>query len=95
MANHWIASAQAAAIRALEQCSSLKGSVRILDCSADSDYYSCAAISGIHAAIVSRANEIATLAARGENLVAACAVLSTEETQTLQQAVCTLHKLIR
>lgn len=56
--------------------------------------HSCAAINGIDAAIVSRANEIATLAARGENLVAACAVLSTEESQTLQHAVCVLHKQI-
>ncbi|KAJ6120499.1 DNA mismatch repair protein MutS core [Penicillium sp. IBT 18751x] len=46
----------------------------------------CAAINGIDAAIVSRANEIAVLAARGENLVAACATLSVEEMQTLQHA---------
>lgn len=50
-------------------------------------HYSCAAINGIDAAIVSRANEIAVLAARGENLVAACATLSVEEMQTLQHAV--------
>ncbi|KAJ5677190.1 DNA mismatch repair protein MutS core [Penicillium maclennaniae] len=46
----------------------------------------CAAINGIDAAIVSRANEIAVLAARGENLVVACATLSVEEMQTLQHA---------
>ncbi|KAJ5147421.1 DNA mismatch repair protein MutS core [Penicillium atrosanguineum] len=46
----------------------------------------CAAINGIDAAIVSRANEIAVLAARGENLVAACATLSVEEIQSLQHA---------
>ncbi|CEO58793.1 hypothetical protein PMG11_03495 [Penicillium brasilianum] len=46
----------------------------------------CAAINGIDAAIVARANEIALLAARGENLIAACAVLSPEETQNLQEA---------
>ncbi|KAJ5166787.1 DNA mismatch repair protein MutS core [Penicillium canariense] len=46
----------------------------------------CAAINGIDAAIVARANEIALLAARGVNLTAACAVLSPEETQILQEA---------
>ncbi|KAJ5358895.1 DNA mismatch repair protein MutS core [Penicillium cataractarum] len=46
----------------------------------------CAAINGIDAAIVARANEIALLAARGENLIAACAVLSPEEIQNLQEA---------
>lgn len=49
--------------------------------------YSCAAINGIDPAIVSRANEIASLSARGENIVAACAVLSSEEMQVLEEAV--------
>jgi len=48
---------------------------------------SCAALHGIDPAIVSRANEIASLAARGENLIAACATLSAEETQLLENAV--------
>lgn len=48
---------------------------------------SCAAINGIDGAIVARANEIASLAARGENLVAACAILSADEMQALQEAV--------
>ncbi|KAJ5217788.1 uncharacterized protein N7469_011413 [Penicillium citrinum] len=46
----------------------------------------CAAINGIDMAIVARADEIASLAARGENLIAACAILSTEETRSLQSA---------
>ncbi|KAF3030647.1 MutS protein msh5 [Penicillium rubens] len=46
----------------------------------------CAAINGIDPAIVSRANEIASLSARGENIVAACAVLSSEEMQDLEEA---------
>ncbi|CAL5870624.1 uncharacterized protein PFLUO_LOCUS4863 [Penicillium psychrofluorescens] len=46
----------------------------------------CAAINGIDPAIISRATEIASLSARGENLVAACAVLSPEETQALKEA---------
>ncbi|KAJ5082300.1 DNA mismatch repair protein MutS core [Penicillium argentinense] len=47
----------------------------------------CAAINGIDAAIVARADEIASLAARGENLIAACAILPREETTVLRQAV--------
>ncbi|KAJ5553509.1 DNA mismatch repair protein MutS core [Penicillium frequentans] len=46
----------------------------------------CAAINGIDASIVSRANEIGSLAARGENLIAACAAISAEEMQALQIA---------
>lgn len=49
--------------------------------------YSCAAINGIDPAIVSRANEIATLSARGENVVAACAILSPDEMEDLEAAV--------
>ncbi|KAJ5987399.1 hypothetical protein N7451_011764 [Penicillium sp. IBT 35674x] len=48
----------------------------------------CAAINGIDAAIISRANEISSLAARGENLIAACAAISAEEISALQIAVC-------
>lgn len=49
--------------------------------------YSCAAMNGISPSIVDRANELASLAARGENLVAACAVVSTEEMKALNEAV--------
>lgn len=48
---------------------------------------SCAAINGIEPAIISRANEIASLSARGENIVAACAVLSPDEMEDLKEAV--------
>ncbi|OQE40807.1 hypothetical protein PENCOP_c005G07611 [Penicillium coprophilum] len=46
----------------------------------------CAAINGIDPAVVSRANEIASLSARGENIVAACANLSPGEMQDLEEA---------
>ncbi|KAJ5794039.1 DNA mismatch repair protein MutS core [Penicillium paradoxum] len=46
----------------------------------------CAAVNGIDPAIVSRANEIASLSARGENIVAACAILSPEEMEDLEEA---------
>ncbi|KAJ5904388.1 DNA mismatch repair protein MutS core [Penicillium tannophilum] len=46
----------------------------------------CAAINGIDASIISRANEIGSLTARGENLIAACAAISAEEMQALQIA---------
>ncbi|PWY81426.1 DNA mismatch repair protein Msh5 [Aspergillus eucalypticola CBS 122712] len=46
----------------------------------------CAAMSGISQTIVDRADEIASLSARGENLIAACAVLSAQETQALEDA---------
>ncbi|PWY83058.1 DNA mismatch repair protein Msh5 [Aspergillus sclerotioniger CBS 115572] len=46
----------------------------------------CAAMNGISQAIVDRADEIASLSARGENLIAACAMLSAEETQALEDA---------
>ncbi|GAD99872.1 predicted protein [Paecilomyces variotii No. 5] len=48
----------------------------------------CAAMNGVPSPIVQRANEIATLSARGENLVAACAKMSAEETDALEEAVC-------
>lgn len=44
-------------------------------------------MNGISQTIVDRANEIAALSARGENLIAACAVLSAQETQALEDAV--------
>ncbi|ODM16931.1 hypothetical protein SI65_07896 [Aspergillus cristatus] len=46
----------------------------------------CAAINGINQAVVTRANELASLSARGENLIAACATLTAEETQALEEA---------
>ncbi|KAL4942324.1 hypothetical protein BDV06DRAFT_222261 [Aspergillus oleicola] len=46
----------------------------------------CAALNGINSAIVDRANELVSLSARGENLIAACAVLSAEEMKALQDA---------
>ncbi|RAH61060.1 DNA mismatch repair protein Msh5 [Aspergillus piperis CBS 112811] len=46
----------------------------------------CAAMNGISQTIVDRADEIASLSARGENLIAACAVLSAQETQALEDA---------
>jgi hypothetical protein len=48
---------------------------------------SCAALNGISKPIVDRANELASLAVRGEDLIAACAELSEEEMQALQEAV--------
>ena len=50
-------------------------------------------MNGINQNIVSRANELAALSARGENLIAACAVLSTEEARLLGEAVCVLPSL--
>ena len=49
--------------------------------------HSCAALNGINQAIVDRASELVTLSARGENLIAACAVLSAGEMKALQDAV--------
>ncbi|PYH39873.1 MutS family protein MSH5 [Aspergillus neoniger CBS 115656] len=46
----------------------------------------CAAMNGISQTIVDRADQIASLSARGENLIAACAVLSAQETQALDDA---------
>ncbi|GFF39597.1 DNA mismatch repair protein MSH5 [Aspergillus udagawae] len=43
-------------------------------------------MNGISPTIVDRANELAALSARGENLIAACATLSAEETETLAEA---------
>ncbi|OAX79667.1 actin cytoskeleton-regulatory complex protein PAN1 [Emergomyces africanus] len=46
----------------------------------------CAALNGIDPAIISRANEIGTLAARGEDLVVICAKMSVSEMDELEEA---------
>ncbi|OJD19083.1 hypothetical protein AJ78_00956 [Emergomyces pasteurianus Ep9510] len=46
----------------------------------------CAALNGIDPAIISRANEIGTLAARGEDLVVICAKMSVNEMGELEEA---------
>ena len=48
---------------------------------------SCAALNGIDPNIISRANELSLLAARGEDLLAVCTELSPEETGELTEAV--------
>ncbi|RMZ45157.1 DNA mismatch repair protein Msh5 [Aspergillus flavus] len=46
----------------------------------------CAALNGINETIVERANELVSLAIRGENLTAACAMLSAEDMHDLEEA---------
>ena len=48
---------------------------------------SCAALNGIDAAIVDRADELILLSARGEDLVAACAAMTDEKSESLAEAV--------
>ncbi|KAL2818281.1 muts domain V-domain-containing protein [Aspergillus granulosus] len=54
----------------------------------------CAALNGINKPIVDRANELTSLAARGEDLIAACAELSGEEMQALQEADALARKFL-
>lgn len=56
--------------------------------------HSCALMSGIDPAIVSRADELVLLSARGEDLVSACAGISTQEEEDLAYAVCSFHNLL-
>lgn len=44
-------------------------------------------MNGIDPSVISRANEFTSLSARGENVIVACSVLSSEEMQDLEEAV--------
>lgn len=86
--NHRTVSVSVVAIRASALCKGILLLSRLGTPRLTGHNHSCAAINGIDGAIVARANEIALLAAQGENLVAACATLSADEMQALQEAVC-------
>jgi DNA mismatch repair protein MSH5 len=47
-------------------------------------------MNGVDEAIVIRANELVSLSARGEDLVAACARMSKAEEAILEKAVCVM-----
>ena len=51
-------------------------------------------MNGIDASVVARANEIAELLARGENLVVTCARISQTELEELEDAIRVLGKLL-
>ena len=50
-------------------------------------YFSCAALNGVDATIVDRANYFTDISAKGEDLVAACARISEKEEAELKNAV--------
>lgn len=52
---------------------------------------SCASINGVPKEIVRRADELVSLATRGEDLVAACSIMPESETTELEQAVSLRH----
>ncbi|KAJ5332567.1 DNA mismatch repair protein MutS core [Penicillium brevicompactum] len=84
---NYIAFALGAATRALAPCtSSLPSGLSHRPHFKLLTWYSCAAINGIDPVVVSRANEITSLLARGENIVAACAALLPGEMEDLEEA---------
>lgn len=50
-------------------------------------YLSCAALNGVDATIVDRANYLVEISAKGEDLVSACAGVSEKEENDLKDAV--------
>lgn len=54
----------------------------------------CAAMNGISPVIIDRANELASIAARGEDIVAACAAMSVEEEEDLEDAEITARRFL-
>ena len=55
----------------------------------------CAAINGVAPEVVHRAEELVLLAARGEDLVSACAIMPEEELEEVERAVSHLRELPR